>query len=57
LILIANCRDDTSTRNGLQRFFDWLEQSGESDNFLTRAIARTQIIKAIAQANKETILK
>lgn len=57
LILITNCRDDTSTRNGLQRFFDWLEQSGESDNFLKRAIARTQIIKAIAQANKETILK
>ncbi|MDJ0680255.1 MAG: DUF4062 domain-containing protein [Xenococcaceae cyanobacterium MO_167.B52] len=51
LILISNCRDDTSTRNGVQRFFAWLEQSGESDDMLKRAIARTKIIKTIAEVN------
>ena len=51
LVLISNCRDDTSTRNGVQRFFTWLEQSGESDDMLKRAIYRTKIIKTIAEVN------
>ena len=49
VILVSNCRDDTSTRNGVQRFFDWLEQSGERKNLLARAMARTEIVKKIAE--------
>jgi hypothetical protein len=29
LIFMANCRDETTTRVGVQRVFEWLEQSGE----------------------------
>lgn len=49
LVLIANCRDDTSTRIGVQRVFNWLEQSGEDTLLSERAKARTQIIKTIAK--------
>jgi hypothetical protein len=49
---IANCRDETNTRHGLQRFFDWLEQSGEQESLLRRARSRKNILKAV---NKELI--
>lgn len=48
MILIANCRDETTTRHGVQRFFDWLEQTGEADRLAQRAQSRTNIIKAIS---------
>ena len=48
MILIANCRDETTTRHGVQRFFDWLEQTGEADRLAARAQSRTNIIKAIS---------
>ncbi|MBO6552185.1 MAG: DUF4062 domain-containing protein [Roseitalea sp.] len=48
MILIANCRDETTTRHGVQRFFDWLEQTGEDDRLAQRAQSRTNIIKAIS---------
>lgn len=48
LVLIANCRDDTSTRIGVQRIFNWLEQSGEDTLLSERAKARTQIVETIA---------
>lgn len=48
LVLIANCRNDTSTRIGVQRIFDWLEQSGEDILLSERAKYRTQIVKTIA---------
>jgi hypothetical protein len=28
-VFITNCRDEANTRHGLQRFFDWLTQTGE----------------------------
>jgi len=49
LILVANCRDESSTRHGLQRVFDWLEQTVEDARMATRAAARARIIKAIAK--------
>ncbi len=48
LVLIANCRNDTSTRIGVQRIFNWLEQSGEDILLSERAEYRTQIVKTIA---------
>lgn len=49
LIFIANCRDETSTREGVRRVFDWLEQSGEEALMSERAAARARIVKAIAK--------
>ena len=45
---IINCRDETTTRHGTQRFFTWLEQSGEDKYVAKRARARAAIVKAIA---------
>ena len=49
LILISNCRDETTTRHGVQRFFDWIEQTGEDQYLLKRAESRKQIVRAIAK--------
>lgn len=46
---ISNCRDDATTRHGVQRFFEWLEQSGEDRRLAERAASRAKIIKAIAK--------
>jgi hypothetical protein len=46
---ITNCRDDSNTRHGLQRFFEWLTQTGEEAHLATRAIARARIVRAIAK--------
>jgi hypothetical protein len=46
---IVNCRDETTTRHGVQRFFEWLEQTGESELVTTRAKSRASIVKAIAK--------
>ncbi len=49
LILIANCRDDTTLRHGVQRTLDWLDESGESALLAARAAARGRIVRAIAR--------
>ena len=49
LILLANCRDESSTRYGVQRFFDWLARSGEAKFLAARARGRSTIITAIAE--------
>ncbi len=49
LVLIGNCRDESNTRHGVQRFFEWLEQTGEGDELSIRAAARARIVKAIAK--------
>lgn len=46
---IANCRDETNTRHGLQGFMKWLGQTGEERHLATRAQARTRIVRAIAK--------
>ena len=50
--LITNCRDETNTRHGVQRFFDWLEQTGEGNLIAQRAASRAKIIKVIAKEVK-----
>ena len=53
IAFIANCRDESSTRYGLQRFFKWIEQAKEDIRISKRAMARARITNAIA---KETTL-
>lgn len=52
LCLIANCRDESSTRHGLQKLFDWLSQTGEEDLLAERATSRSRIVSAIAKEVK-----
>jgi hypothetical protein len=53
IAFISNCRDEATTRHGVQRFFEWLDQTGEDALLAKRAISRTKIIKAIAKAHEE----
>jgi hypothetical protein len=46
---IVNCRDDATTRHGVQRFFEWLAQTGEEALVADRAKARARIVSAIAK--------
>jgi hypothetical protein len=52
LVFIANCRDETATRQGVQRVFDWLEQSGEGAMLSSRAASRAKIVRTIAKEVK-----
>jgi hypothetical protein len=55
LVLLANCRDDSSTRYAVQRFFDWLDRSGQRDLLLQHAQARARIVRSIqAEASSST---
>lgn len=49
---ITNCRDEANTRHGLQRFFEWLNQTGEERLAADRAQARARIVRAIAKEAK-----
>lgn len=49
LCLISNCRDESSTRHGLQKLFDWLAQTGEDALLAERAVSRSKIVGAIAK--------
>jgi hypothetical protein len=48
LVLLANCSDERSTRERLQRFFEWLRQTGEGELLAQRASARARIVKSIS---------
>ena len=45
---IVNCRDEANTRHGVQRFLEWLDQTGEASLMAQRAQSRAKIVKAIA---------
>jgi Domain of unknown function (DUF4062) len=47
-VFIVNCRDETTSRYGVQRFFDWLETAGEAAHMARRAQSRARIVAAIA---------
>jgi hypothetical protein len=49
---ITNCRDETNTRYGLQRFVEWLSQTGEEKLLAERAQARARIVRAVAKEAK-----
>jgi hypothetical protein len=46
--VITNCRDEANTRHGVQRFFEWLSQTGEEKEVAERARQRAIIVRAIA---------
>jgi hypothetical protein len=48
-VFLTHCRDETSTRLGLQRMFDWLEQSGEVRRLVERATSRAAILESVAR--------
>lgn len=54
ITLLTNCRDEATTRHGLQRFFAWLEQSGEGVLVAARAQARARIVNAMAKEQHRT---
>jgi hypothetical protein len=47
MIFIGNCRDESSTRHGVQRMFEWLLQTGEGDRLAARAASRARIVEVI----------
>ena len=47
LCLLADCADPGSTRNSVDRFFEWLSRSGELPLLAERAKSRRRIIDAI----------
>ena len=49
LCLLANCADPGSTRNSVDRFFEWLERSRELPSLMSRAKSRRRIVDAIIQ--------
>lgn len=46
---LTNCRDETNTRHGLQRFMEWLSQTGEDKLVAKRAQSRARVVRAIAK--------
>lgn len=54
IALISNCHDETTTRHGVQRFFEWLQQSSEAPLTRRRAEARAQICRTVATMMRPT---
>jgi hypothetical protein len=52
VVFLNDCRDSTSTRNAMQRFFDWISQSNESQNIVLRAEKRKKIIKTVYEVSQ-----
>jgi hypothetical protein len=53
-VFLVNCRDESQTRHALQRFLEWLQQTGEADILAKRAESRAKIVKVIANEIKKT---
>ena len=49
LVLIAQCRDETSTRQGVQRFLEWLDETEQSSRLVDFAAKRRAVVKALAR--------
>lgn len=47
LVLLNGCRDETTTRNAMHRFLDWLREEGQKEALVGRAGSRRQIAGAI----------
>lgn len=48
MVFIRNCRNETTTRHGVQRLFAWLERAGEGERLAGRAESRLRIVGAVA---------
>jgi len=47
MIFLKNCRDESATKHNVQRFLDWIEETGESDFIRNRSISRRKIVDLI----------
>lgn len=48
-VFLTHCHDPSSTKHAVQRFMDWLDETGESLLMATRAKARASIVRIIAK--------
>lgn len=48
-VFLTNCQDPSSTKHAVQRFLEWLDQTGEALLMAKRAQARASIVKIIAK--------
>lgn len=48
IVLIAQCRDATSTQIGAQRFLEWLDVAEQAEELVRRAIKRKSVVKVLA---------
>lgn len=48
MVFIANCRDETSTRQGVQRMLRWLSEQSEDKLLASRAASRRKIVDCIS---------
>jgi hypothetical protein len=48
LVLLANCRDESTTRYAVQRFLQWLASTAEGRFLAQRARGRKAIVSTIA---------
>jgi hypothetical protein len=53
-VFLVNCRDESQTRHSLQRFIEWLDQTGEAAVLARRAVSRAKIVKVIASEVNKT---
>lgn len=49
LVLLAQCRDETNTRLGVQRFLEWLDESGQAASLTLHARKRKAVVRALAR--------
>lgn len=52
MVFIANCRDETSTRRGVQHFLQWLHEQQEETALITRALTRSKVSRLMASEIK-----
>jgi hypothetical protein len=50
LVLIAQCRDETSTRIGVGRFLEWLEAAKQVDDLVRLSAKRRSVVHVLASA-------
>jgi len=48
IVLVAQCRDDTSTRIGVQRFLEWLDAAYQAGELVSQAAKRKAVVKVLA---------
>jgi len=47
IVLLANCRDQATTRYAVRSLFDWLDRSSQNTLLVSHAKARARIVRAI----------
>lgn len=48
-VFLTNCQDPATTKHAVQRFLEWLDQTGEALLLAKRAAARARIVRVVAK--------